>query len=117
LLIFDGDCHFCMGWIARWKQSTGANVDYAPFQEASVRFPEIPQAAYESSVHWLEPNGVHLSGADAVFRLFDFAQEKRPILELVTYLPGFMPLARIAYRFVATRRSFFSGLTRALTAH
>jgi len=115
LLIYDGDCHFCMHWIRRWQKATGANVDYNSFQEAGARFPEIPRAAYESAVQWIEPDGLHLSGADAVFRLLDFTSAPHPLLQRLRCVPGFMPLARIGYRIVAGHRTFFSLLTRLFT--
>lgn len=112
LLVYDGDCNFCLRWVNRWKTLTGSNVDYRPFQDVGDRFPEIPRAEYEAAVHWIEPNGCHLVGADAVFRLLDFAVGKRPFVRRLSHLPGFMPLARIGYRVVATHRTFFSRLTR-----
>jgi predicted DCC family thiol-disulfide oxidoreductase YuxK len=112
LLVYDGDCNFCMRWIQRWKMATGPNVDYSPFQEVGDRFPEIPRVEYESAVQWIEPDGRHLQGADAVFRLFDFAQIKRPFVNWLSHLPGVMPLARAGYRVIASHRMLFSRLTR-----
>ena len=42
LLIWDGDCDFCRLWIERWREMTAGKVDYATYQEAADRFPEIP---------------------------------------------------------------------------
>jgi len=40
-MIYDGDCDFCKYWIAHWQWTTGERIDYAPFQEAAERFPNL----------------------------------------------------------------------------
>jgi len=107
LLIYDGDCNFCKRWIARWQKLTGQRVIYRPFQEVENHFAEIPRSAFEASVQLIEPGGRILSGADAVFHTLEYARPKPKILSL-RKLPGFMPLARLAYKSVARHRSFFS---------
>ena len=62
LLIFDGDCHFCRRWIERWRDLTAGAVEYASFQEAAERFPEIPREAFESAVQFIETDGTVFSG-------------------------------------------------------
>ena len=111
LLIYDGECNFCGRWIARWEQVTGKRVGYCEFQQLGERFPEIPRAAFEQAVQLIELDGRVLSGADAVIRLFDFAPQKRWLPRLMRGLPGFMPIARVAYRFIAAHRTFFSRIT------
>lgn len=107
LLIYDGDCHFCR----RWKQATGERAGYCEFQQLGGRFPEIPRAAFAQAVQWIELDGRVLSGADAVLRLLDFAPQGRWLPRWLRRMPGFMPSARAAYRFVASHRTFFSRIT------
>ena len=45
LLIYDGDCAFCMFWLRYWRRLTGDRVNYAPYQEVAAQFPAIPAAA------------------------------------------------------------------------
>lgn len=108
LLIFDGDCGFCRRWIARWQKATGDRVDFAAYQEVEARFPEIPRADFAQAVQLIEPDGRVQSGADAVFRIFDFAPKGAPLLRFLRQLPGVMPIARAAYRIVAANRTFYS---------
>jgi len=51
-LVFDGECHFCRRWIARWQHTTGDAITYLPFQDESVagRFPEIPREEFERAI-------------------------------------------------------------------
>ena len=111
-MIYDGDCNFCRRWISRWKAATGDRVGYCEYQKLGDRFPEIPRAALEHAVQLIELDGRVLSGADAVFRIFDFAPERRRLPRLLRRLPGFMPVARAAYRFVASHRVVFSRISR-----
>ena len=112
LLIYDGECNFCRRWIRRWKDGTGERVGYCEFQNLGDRFPEIPRAAFAGAVQLIELDGRVLSGADAVFRIFDFAPEGRRLPRLLRRLPGFMPVARAAYRFAASHRGLFSRMSR-----
>ena len=32
LLLYDGECWFCLRWIRRWEQRLDGKVDVAPFQ-------------------------------------------------------------------------------------
>jgi predicted DCC family thiol-disulfide oxidoreductase YuxK len=70
VLVFDGDCGFCRHWVKRWRRRTGETIDYLPAQDAAVgpRFPEIPAAAYATSVQLIETDGQVYDGAEAVLR-------------------------------------------------
>jgi predicted DCC family thiol-disulfide oxidoreductase YuxK len=114
LMIFDGDCNFCRHWIGRWQRSTGTRVDYLEFQKLGERFPEIAQSSFEGAVQLVELDGRVSSGADAVFRLFDYSAKSPRSLALALRIPGFLALSRAAYRFIASHRVFFSKVTRLL---
>ena len=106
MLIYDGDCAFCRRWIARWQKATGDRIAYCEYQKVEAHFPEISRADFEQAVQLIEPDGRVLSGADAVFRIFDFAPDGGRLPRLLRQLPGFMPLARAAYRFIAIARAY-----------
>ena len=114
LLVYDGDCHFCRRWIARWQNTTGDAVTYLPFQMESVagRFPEIPRQNFEQSVHLILPDGSVCSGAEAVFRSLEQAGKERWLIHLYRDFPGFADVAELLYEEVATHRSFLSKLDR-----
>ena len=105
VLIFDGDCDFCRRWIERWREASGDRVEYIPFQDRQVadRFPEIPRAACEQSVQFVDTDGAVYAGADAVLRALG---HKLP--------PGVLAVSEWCYRFVARHRTGFSFVTRAL---
>ena len=49
--------------ISRWRGLTLGRVDYAPSQQVSVRFPEIPQAVFDRSVVLITQEGAAFTGA------------------------------------------------------
>src|SRR5208283_4556080 len=53
VLVYDGDCHFCVLWVRRWAQATGETVEYVPLQEGRVAllYPELPRERLEKAVH------------------------------------------------------------------
>jgi predicted DCC family thiol-disulfide oxidoreductase YuxK len=114
LLIFDGDCHFCRRWIERWRDLTAGAVDYAPFQEAALRFPEIPREAFERAVQFIETDGTVFSAAEAVFRSLGHKPGRKWMIRCYEHVPGFAVISEAAYRLVARHRRTASFLTRLL---
>jgi predicted DCC family thiol-disulfide oxidoreductase YuxK len=113
LLVYDGECGFCRLWIERWKFYTRETVDYAPFQEAANRFPEIPPEKFQRSVQLIEHGGRVSSGAEAVFRTLAYANQKW-FLRAYRSLPGFRAVSEWFYRLVARNRDTFLKITRFL---
>jgi predicted DCC family thiol-disulfide oxidoreductase YuxK len=127
-MIFDGDCHFCRRWIARWQQTTGGEVEYVPFQDARLaeQFPELARERFEQAVHLVEPDGDVYAGAEAAFRVLRFTptnasrsragQSPREPLGWWLYqrAPAWAAFSEWAYRLVAGHRFVFSFLTRLL---
>jgi predicted DCC family thiol-disulfide oxidoreductase YuxK len=114
LLIFDGDCSFCRGWIARWLHRVGDRLDVAPFQEVADRFPAIPRERFARGVQLVMPDGTHCEAAEAVYRSLALAPGGGAPLWLYRHLPLFAPTSEWCYRVVADHRPTFERLTRLL---
>src|SRR5258708_754296 len=114
LLIFDGECHFCRRWVERWRELTQGAVEYAPFQEAATRFPEIPREDFAQALHFIEKNGTVYRGAEAVFRSLTTVRGRRALVWCYDHLPGFAPITEAAYRVIARNRRLASFSTRLL---
>jgi predicted DCC family thiol-disulfide oxidoreductase YuxK len=108
LVVFDGDCGFCRGWVVRFRKWTGEAVDYAPSQEVAPRFPEISPEAFERSVQLVEPDGRVTEGAEAVCRALSRAPGKAWLLRLYERSRLFAGISERTYRLVASHRTFFS---------
>ena len=115
LLVYDGDCRFCTLWIARFRARTGDRVEYRPSQEAAREFPEVPAAAFEKSVQFMDVDGRRCERAEAVFRCLATASwAGRILLWMFAGVPPFARLCDAFYGLVARQRTFFSLLTRLL---
>ena len=111
LMVYDGDCHFCRRWIARWNEITTDQVDYRPLQAAAADFPHIPREEFEREVKLIEPDGRVLGGASAVFQVLAEANGAaiyRLARWLYVNLAIFRAATGSAYRFVARHRTVFS---------
>ena len=115
VMIFDGDCGFCRFWIARWHRVTGDRLEYIASQEPEVRrrFPEIPQAAYDTSVQLVESTGLVYHGAEAVLRSRTVAGKKY-LLWIYYHLPGARFLFESLYAFIASNRTSISKVNRVI---
>src|ERR1700761_4895754 len=109
LLIYDGDCRFCMYWIRYWQKLTGPGVTYAPYQEVGSDYPEIPLAAFQRAVQYVSPEGKIASAAEAVLLTLDHSGGKGWWLTLYRRLPGFAKIAESIYAFIASHRGALYG--------
>jgi predicted DCC family thiol-disulfide oxidoreductase YuxK len=112
LLIFDGDCGFCRRWITRWQSMTGDRIIYAPYQEIGEQFPQISHQEFVTAVQLVDTDGQIFSGAEAVFRALAQVPGKGWGLWFYRHVPGFAPVSRAVYRFVAGHRYGLSTVTR-----
>ena len=114
LLIWDGECHFCRRWIERWRVITGAEVDYATYQEMQARFSEIPREQFQRSVVYIDRNGEVFVAAAAVYRSLRCSRSKKWLWWSYQNVPGFAAVSELAYRVIAANRPFASAITRLL---
>lgn len=115
VLVYDGDCSFCKIWVGYWQALTGERVEYAPYQKAASRFPDVPRADFQRAVQFFEGDA-HYSGAEAAFHLMasvDGGFWNAP-LWLYLHLPGCAPVTEFFYRLVAANRNAGYWVTRAL---
>jgi predicted DCC family thiol-disulfide oxidoreductase YuxK len=115
LLLYDGDCRFCTGWIRRWQQEFDGKVDAVPFQSVAAQFAEdLPIECFQSAIRLIEPDGNVYSGAEAVFRALKYGSDSGKAYWFYQHVPGFGLCARGIYRLVARHRTAASLLTTAL---
>src|SRR5437867_1510096 len=114
LMIWDGECHFCKRWIERWREITGGKVDYATYQDAAHRFPEIPVEQFTRAVALIEPTGEAFFAAEAVHRSLGYRSSRKWLAWSYDHIPGFAAISEIAYKFIARHRSLGSAVTRLL---
>lgn len=113
LLIYDGECGFCIYWVDYWKSLTGDRVNFAPFQEVAHKFPHISREEFARAIKLIEPDGKVLSGAHAVFKVLSYG-ENRWMLRLYEHVAPFSFVSELFYRFVTTNRSILFPLNRLL---
>ena len=114
LMIWDGECHFCRRWIERWRELTAGTVDYATYQEAKQRFPQIPVERLERSVALIKPDGETFFAAEAVYRSLAYRRSRKWLAWSYDHVPGFAAISEAAYNFIAHRRGLGSTVTRLL---
>jgi predicted DCC family thiol-disulfide oxidoreductase YuxK len=113
-MIWDGECLFCKRWIERWREITAGKVDYATYQEAAARFPEIPIEQFKRAVAFVEPDGEVFFAAEAVYRSLRYRSSRKWLAWSYEHVPGFAGISEAAYKFIARHRSLGSTFTRLL---
>ena len=89
VLIYDGDCGFCVYWAHYWQRLTGERVTYRPYQQAAVEYPDITIADFQRAVQFIAPDGRRASAAEASLLTLSHAPGKGWWLWLYRRLPGF----------------------------
>ena len=107
LLIYDGDCGFCVYWARYWQKLTSGRVDYRPYQEVAPQYPEISEAEFQRAVQYIAPDRRRASAAEASFLTLSHARGKGFWLWLYRHVPGFAPVSELAYAFTAAHRPAF----------
>jgi hypothetical protein len=100
-------------WVDYWNGLTGDRVEYAPWQTAAGRFPDVPRSDFQKAVQYFE-NGERYQGAEAVFHLLALVPGWRWTLWLYRHVPGLAPVTEWLYAFVASHRNAGYRVTRAL---
>jgi predicted DCC family thiol-disulfide oxidoreductase YuxK len=111
-MIWDGECYFCKRWIERWREITAGKVDYATYQEAADRFPEIPIEQFKHAVAFIDSDGRTFFAAEAVYRSLRYRPSRKWLAWSYDHVPGFAQISETAYQFIARNRSLGSTFTR-----
>lgn len=111
LLIYDGDCGFCVYWARYWQKLTGDSVEYRPYQDVAAQYPDISQAEFQRAVQYIAPDGQRASAAEASFLTLSHARGKGFWLWLYRNVPGFAAVSEWAYAFTAAHRPAFFRLS------
>jgi lipase maturation factor 1 len=107
LLVYDGECGFCVYSVRYWKKLTGDRVDYRPYQEVAAQYPAIPIADFQRAVQFITSDGHRSSAAEAGFLTLSHARGKGFWLALYRKLPGFAIISELVYAFIAAYRPTF----------
>ena len=71
-LVWDGDCGFCKYWMLVFKNNTGDEVAYIPYQEAKEFHEKIPIGEFRKASRLIAPNGMVYSGPDSAYKCLTY---------------------------------------------
>jgi predicted DCC family thiol-disulfide oxidoreductase YuxK len=105
VLVYDGLCGFCRGWVDRLERWGLEGVDLIPSQRRSERtdLPDISDARVDQEMVLVLPDQRVLGGGAAMSEVWRRVPRLR-LIGLLLMLPGISTLRDIVYRWVAARR-------------
>lgn len=110
ILIYDGNCRFCIHWVARLRKWIGDSIEYIPSSEYDPASFDINTELFAHSVVYIDSNRRVFQGAEAVF--CSLAVSKRNVfrvwLWMYRHLPGVSYCCERIYRTIAKNRRRFS---------
>ena len=108
LLIYDGECEFCVKWAHKFKVMAGKYITFIPLQNLPVNYEYATRAACLKSVQYIDIDNRISKGAEAVFQLFHTAKKRSCLLTCYRRIPIFRILTEYVYSLVARNRHLFS---------
>jgi len=108
LLIYDGECEFCVKWVHKFKVMAGKYITFIPLQNLPVNYEYATRAACLKSVQYIDIDNRISKGAEAVFQLFHTAKKMSFLLTCYRRIPIFRFLTEYTYSLVARNRHLFS---------
>jgi predicted DCC family thiol-disulfide oxidoreductase YuxK len=108
MLVYDGDCGFCVAAISRLSRWFEPRAPSEPWQSADLEALGLTEEECRAAVQWVS-DGRHVSGADAVSA---WLRTGRRLTWLTAFFPPLLPLGRLVYPVVARNRSALSRLLR-----
>ena len=114
LLIYDGDCGFCLRRAEGLRRRAGDALVIATSQAAAASHPSIPTKTFERTVVLVEADGTVRTGAEAVLAARALGG-RSGLLWMYRHVPGFQWFSEVGYRFVAARRGGISRWEKRLT--
>ncbi|MGH7561643.1 MAG: thiol-disulfide oxidoreductase DCC family protein [Gemmatimonadales bacterium] len=106
VLVYDGQCGFCRGWVVRLRRWGLRDVDLLPASDRHDKpgIPPLREEQVDREMVLVLTDGKVLGGGDALPELWGRVPRLRPIAWLLR-LPGVRTLRNRIYARVASRRT------------
>lgn len=104
LLIYDGDCGFCLYWVRYWQRLTSEAVRYAAYQEVGHAFPHISTEEFRRAIFLITTDGKTHKGAAAAYLVLTHARGRGLWWWFYQHVPLYAWFSERCYNFVARRR-------------
>ena len=108
LLIYDGECEFCVKYACKFKAMTGRLITFIPLQNLPVDYEYVSRAACLKSVQFIDGNNRVSKGAEAIFQLFHTAKKASFLCTFYRRIPIFRVFTEFIYSWIARNRHLFS---------
>lgn len=110
-MVWDGDCTFCRFWKERWESMSDGKIDFAKFQLASTRFPDIKKTVFQKSIVLITTEGQVYLAAAAVFKSYEIMGIYSFLNQYYYRFSWFKNSSEKLYRYVADNRNLLMKLT------
>ena len=105
LLVFDGECGFCRRLASKWREKTGEQIDFVPYNEIPGNVRHISIEEFKKEIKLIYPEGRVYGGADAAFRVVEHTNSPLKVLSwFYRHIPFFDSVSEWVYKIVARNR-------------
>jgi predicted DCC family thiol-disulfide oxidoreductase YuxK len=114
ILVYDGQCGFCLSQVARLRRHCGNAVDFIPSDapELPARFPELPARRFEESLQFVDGDGTVYAGLHGALKALGAGGRAGGLLRFYERNRGWAALLECGYRVAARNRALLSRFSR-----
>ena len=112
VVIFDGDCNFCLSQVRKLKWADGRSnrLSYVSLHDpfVSEQYPDLQHDDLMEEMYLVDTSGNRYGGAKA----FRYLSRRIPLLWIlapILHIPFSLPLWKLMYRFIAKHRYKLAG--------
>lgn len=112
VIIYDGECRFCLWSMGRIRRLARAGqFDFAPRQQPGLdeRFPVLAQSDFNTGLRLIQADGTVHVGADGVYEIYRRISPFH-LIAWIYRLPLIKQVFRLGYAFIARNRHLFGRL-------
>lgn len=114
LVIYDGDCGFCVRWITKIRQYIRGKIEFISYQQGISDISGLTLEECQKSVQYIDKHRKRYSGAYAVNKIMTHIKWFSWMVKLYEKSQVIADFQEKAYTAVAVNRPFFSKLSRFL---
>lgn len=114
VMIWDGNCGFCLYWTTRWLKITKDQVGYYSYQTVLERFPDIDEKHFKEASRFIDMDGKVYSGPQSAYKTLTLGSKWGFLNRWYENKKWFTRLSDKAYDFVAKNRNFLYKVTKFL---
>lgn len=112
VMVWDGNCGFCLYWTTKWSKVTLNKVEYLPYQIAKDQFTDIEEFHFTEASRLIDMDGRIYSGPQSAYKTLTFGSKWAFLNQWYEKNKIFSRFSDLLYHLVAKNRNILFRLSK-----